>query len=180
MLYFLEATSCILGICNTNLYLETTKMKNFSPQSTKYRGLKPPALYEYFLDNFWFKSAGLENEVINEPLRGSHKADIVIIGGGYTGLSSAYNIHRRFPDKKIMLLEGACCGYGASGRNGGFCIATSLLDPSCKDSETRKKIWTSVYTVLVRSRSVLPIMAWSVILKKTACWMLPWMTHRPK
>jgi len=56
-------------------------MKYFSPQSTRRQGLKPPALYEYFLDNFWFKAAGLENEVINEPLRGSHKADVVIIGG---------------------------------------------------------------------------------------------------
>ena len=114
-------------------------MKYFSPQYTSRQGLKPPGLYEYFLDNFWFKAAGLENEIINEPLRGSHKADVVIIGGGYTGLSSAYNIHRKFPDKKIMLLEGACCGYGASGRNGGFCIATSLLDPNCKDPEARKK-----------------------------------------
>jgi glycine/D-amino acid oxidase-like deaminating enzyme len=113
-------------------------MKNFSPVYTKRQGLKPPELYEYFLDNFWFKAAGLENEKINAPLRGAHKADVVIIGGGYTGLSSAYNIHRRFPDKKIMLLEGACCGYGASGRNGGFCVATSLLDESCKDPDARK------------------------------------------
>jgi glycine/D-amino acid oxidase-like deaminating enzyme len=113
-------------------------MKNFSPVYTRRQGLRPPELYEYFLDNFWFRAAGLENEIINEPLRGSHKADVVIIGGGYTGLSSAYNIHRRFPEKKIILLEGACCGYGASGRNGGFCVATSLLDEDCKDPDARK------------------------------------------
>ena len=76
-------------------------MKYFTPISGKREGLKPPELYEYFLDNFWFKASGLENEIINEPLRGERKADVVIIGGGYTGLSSAYNIHRRFPDKKI-------------------------------------------------------------------------------
>jgi len=81
---------------------------------------RPPELYEYSLDNFWFKSADLEHQEINEPLRGSHKADIVIIGGGFTGLSSAYNLRRKFPDKKVVVLEGACCGYGASGRNGGF------------------------------------------------------------
>ena len=114
-------------------------MKNFTPTFVERQGLVPPGLYEYFLDNFWFKAAGLEKEKINEPLRGSHKADIVIIGGGYTGLSSAYNIHRRFPDKKIMLLEGACCGYGASGRNGGFCVATSLIDERCKGIEARKR-----------------------------------------
>jgi glycine/D-amino acid oxidase-like deaminating enzyme len=114
-------------------------MKNFTSISNKREGLKPPELYEYFLDNFWFKASGLENEIINEPLRGRHKADVVIIGGGFTGLSSAYNIHRRFPDKKIILLEGACCGYGASGRNGGFCVATSLIDPGLEDPDARKK-----------------------------------------
>jgi glycine/D-amino acid oxidase-like deaminating enzyme len=81
---------------------------------------RPPDLYEYFLDNFWFKTADLEHQEMNAPLKGNHKADIVIIGGGFTGLSSAYNLRRTFPNKKIVLLEGACCGYGASGRNGGF------------------------------------------------------------
>ncbi|MBI5116116.1 FAD-dependent oxidoreductase [Candidatus Poribacteria bacterium] len=84
---------------------------------------RPPQLYEYFLDNFWFKAADLEHQEMNPPLKGTQKADIVIIGGGFTGLSAAYNLIRKFPDKKIVLLEGACCGYGASGRNGGFCDA---------------------------------------------------------
>jgi glycine/D-amino acid oxidase-like deaminating enzyme len=93
-----------------------------------------PELYEYFVDNFWVKVAALENEKLNEPLRGKHKADIVIIGGGYTGLSSAYNLARTFPEKKIVLLEGACCGYGASGRNGGFLEVTSLVDEAQMDN----------------------------------------------
>lgn len=101
---------------------------------------KPPQLYEYFLDNFWFKEADLYNQEINAPLKGKHKADIVIIGGGFTGLSSAYNLSRKFPDKKIVLLEGACCGYGASGRNGGFCDAgvpglRSFIEASIKAGE---------------------------------------------
>ncbi|MCP4359863.1 MAG: FAD-dependent oxidoreductase [Chloroflexi bacterium] len=112
-------------------------MKYFSKQY-KGRNLRPPDLYEYFVDNFWFKTVDLENQEINEPLRGSHKADVVIIGGGYTGLSSAYNIKQKFPEKKIVLLEGACCGYGASGRNGGFCISTSLLNWEETDSKCRQ------------------------------------------
>ena len=95
-------------------------MKYFSRSHYRGKNLRPPDLYEYFVDNYWFKAAGLEDQVINQPLRGSHTADIVIIGGGYIGLSSAYNIQRKFPEKKIVLLEGACCGNGASGRNGGF------------------------------------------------------------
>ncbi len=103
-------------------------MKYFSSTHNKRRNLRPPDLYEYFVDNFWFKTSDLEHQKINEPLRGSHKADVVIVGGGYTGLSAAYNIKRTFPEKKIVLLEGACCGYGASGRNGGFCVADILLE----------------------------------------------------
>ncbi len=114
-------------------------MKYFSSHHKRRQNLRPPDLYEYFVDNFWFKTIDLENQKINEPLRGSHKADVVIIGGGYTGLSSAYHIRQKFPEKKIVLLEGACCGYGASGRNGGFCIATKLLNWKEKDPERRQK-----------------------------------------
>ena len=87
-------------------------MKYFSRRTSSGAKLGSSDLYEYLVDNFWFKASSLERETINEPLRGDHKADIVIIGGGYTGLSSALNINRRIPDKKITLLEGVCCGSG--------------------------------------------------------------------
>jgi glycine/D-amino acid oxidase-like deaminating enzyme len=114
-------------------------MKYYSRAHNRGENLRPPDLYEYFVDNFWFKTVDLENQQINEPLRGSRQADVVIIGGGYTGLSAAYHIRQRFPEKKVLLLEGACCGYGASGRNGGFCIATSLVDWDETDPERREK-----------------------------------------
>jgi len=116
-------------------------VKYFSHAHNRSKNLRPPDLYEYFIDNYWFKTIDLQNQKINEPLRGSHKADIVIVGGGFTGLSSAYNIRKRYPNKKIVILEGACCGYGASGRNGGFCIATSLLDWNQKNPERRQMDW---------------------------------------
>jgi glycine/D-amino acid oxidase-like deaminating enzyme len=115
-------------------------MKYFSSPHNRGKNLRPPDLYEYFVDNFWFEAADLKNQVINEPLRGSHQADVVIVGGGYTGLSAAYHIRQKLPEKKIVLLEGACCGYGASGRNGGFCIATDLLgEPQELDPESQQK-----------------------------------------
>jgi glycine/D-amino acid oxidase-like deaminating enzyme len=115
-------------------------MKYFSRSHNRGKNLRPPDLYEYFVDNYWFKTVDLENQVINEPLRGSHKADVVIVGGGFTGLSAAYHIRQKFPEKRIVLLEGACCGYGASGRNGGFCISTDLLnDNDDVDPEQRQK-----------------------------------------
>jgi glycine/D-amino acid oxidase-like deaminating enzyme len=114
-------------------------MKYFSRSHNRGKNLRPPDLYEYFIDNYWFKTVDLENQVINEPLRDSHEADVVIVGGGYTGLSAAYHIRQKFPEKHIVLLEGACCGYGASGRNGGFCITTDLLNDKDKvDPEQRQ------------------------------------------
>jgi glycine/D-amino acid oxidase-like deaminating enzyme len=111
-------------------------MKQFTSSPKFGKFLRPSDLYEYSIDNYWFKAAKLEDEKINEPLRGSHSSDVVIIGGGYTGLSSAYNIHKKFPEKKIVLLEGACCGYGASGRNGGFLVVSDLLnDFEIQDSQ---------------------------------------------
>lgn len=84
---------------------------------------RPPQLYEYFLDNFWFEAAGLYEQRINAPLKGTQRADVAIIGGGFAGMATAYNLVRRFPERRVVLLEGACCGYGASGRNGGFANA---------------------------------------------------------
>ncbi len=58
-------------------------MKYFSRRTSSGAKLGSPDVYEYLVDNFWFKASNLERETINEPLRGDHKADIVIIGGGY-------------------------------------------------------------------------------------------------
>ena len=115
-------------------------MKYFSRSQNRSQNLRPPDLYEYFVDNYWFKTVDLENQKINAPLRGSHTADVVIVGGGYTGLSAAYHIREKYPEKQIVLLEGACCGYGASGRNGGFCIGTDLLgETEDSDPDSRQK-----------------------------------------
>ena len=46
-------------------------------------------------------------------------ADIAIIGGGFTGVSTAWHLSQRHPDLGIVLLEACELGHGASGRNGG-------------------------------------------------------------
>ncbi len=53
------------------------------------------------------------------PLRSDRTADVVIIGGGFTGVSTAYHLSKRFPDKGIVLIEAREIANGASGRNGG-------------------------------------------------------------
>ena len=54
------------------------------------------------------------------PLSGVTDADVAIIGGGYTGLWTAYQLVARDPSLRVVVLEADICGGGPSGRNGGF------------------------------------------------------------
>jgi glycine/D-amino acid oxidase-like deaminating enzyme len=53
-------------------------------------------------------------------LVGAVDAEVAIVGGGFTGLWTALELLRRNPSARVVLLEAARCGDGASGRNGGF------------------------------------------------------------
>ena len=67
------------------------------------------------------KSFWLDGEYSpNKPLDTNIEADVAIIGGGFTGLSSAYFLKKEDPNLNIVLLEKDVIGFGASGRNGGF------------------------------------------------------------
>jgi glycine/D-amino acid oxidase-like deaminating enzyme len=55
------------------------------------------------------------------PLDRDTEADVVILGGGYTGMWTAYFLKDRDPGIDVVLLEQDVCGGGPSGRNGGFC-----------------------------------------------------------
>ena len=47
--------------------------------------------------------------------------DVAVVGGGYTGLWTAYHLLRADPTIRLAVLEAQICGFGASGRNGGWC-----------------------------------------------------------
>jgi glycine/D-amino acid oxidase-like deaminating enzyme len=51
-------------------------------------------------------------------------ADLVVVGGGYSGLWTAVLAKERDPGREVVLLEGQRIGWAASGRNGGFCSAS--------------------------------------------------------
>ncbi len=57
-----------------------------------------------------------------EPLRRTIDVDLAIIGGGFTGVSTAYHFSRRYPEKRVALLEAKSLANGASGRNGGMLL----------------------------------------------------------
>ena len=58
------------------------------------------------------------------PLHGTERADLVVVGGGYTGLWTALRSKERYPDRDVVLVEAGDCGDQASGRNGGFASAS--------------------------------------------------------
>ncbi len=60
-----------------------------------------------------------------EPaLTGVESCDLLVVGGGYSGLWTALIAKERDPDRDVVLLEGRETGWAASGRNGGFCAAS--------------------------------------------------------
>jgi glycine/D-amino acid oxidase-like deaminating enzyme len=69
---------------------------------------------------YWIESTGMEDEQPFDPLEGDMTADVIVIGGGYTGLATALYLSEAFPERKIIILEAARIGYGASGRNDGL------------------------------------------------------------
>ena len=68
---------------------------------------------------WWLEEAG--DVVPTRPLEGDASADVVVVGGGYLGLWTAWQLRELEPNLDVLVLEAEVCGHGPSGRNGGFC-----------------------------------------------------------
>lgn len=60
--------------------------------------------------------------VMRAALSGDVEVDVAIVGGGYTGLWTAYSLLARDPTMRVLVIERETVGFGASGRNGGWCV----------------------------------------------------------
>jgi len=60
---------------------------------------------------------------LRDPLPGGIEVDVAVVGGGLTGLWAAYYLTEADPDLRIAVIEREVMGFGASGRNGGWCSA---------------------------------------------------------
>ena len=83
---------------------------------------------DYSQTSFWLATYG--PYTTNPPLRGDIEVDVAIIGGGFTGLSTAYNLCKDEPTIQVAVLEAEVVGFGASGRNGGFSMTLFGLEPA--------------------------------------------------
>jgi glycine/D-amino acid oxidase-like deaminating enzyme len=80
-----------------------------------------------FEDSLWHHTAGVDLTP-RPPLPGDIDADVAIAGAGYTGLWTAYYLNELDPGLRIAIVEREIAGFGASGRNGGWCSA--LVPPA--------------------------------------------------
>ena len=78
---------------------------------------------------WWLREAGGAEPVA--PAAGDLEADVVIVGGGYAGMWTAWNLLDQ--GAEVVLLEADVCGHGPSGRNGGFCETLWSNLPSLRE-----------------------------------------------
>jgi len=69
------------------------------------------------LPPYWMEGLSIQE---SPALEGEQKADFVVVGAGFAGLSTAYHIKKADPGAEVVVLEAKHAGFGASGRNGGF------------------------------------------------------------
>ncbi len=72
--------------------------------------------------SFWYDTVP-GTLTVGDSLAGSAEADVAIVGAGFTGLWTAYYLARHDPGLRIVVCEREIAGFGASGRNGGWCSA---------------------------------------------------------
>jgi glycine/D-amino acid oxidase-like deaminating enzyme len=73
---------------------------------------------------YWIAEAG--SPAVLPALEGDADADVVVVGGGYTGMWTAWHVLAAEPDARVAVLEAGRCGHGPSGRNGGFVTPVDL------------------------------------------------------
>jgi glycine/D-amino acid oxidase-like deaminating enzyme len=74
----------------------------------------------YGKHSFWLETAG-EDLNPRPPLQRSAEVDVAVLGAGYSGLWTAYYLLRENPGLRVAVVEKEIAGFGASGRNGGWC-----------------------------------------------------------
>ena len=97
--------------------------------------LTPPSGERYRALSLWWD--GLPGNLTVRPaLPGDLEVDVAVVGGGLTGLWASYYLSRADPDLRIAVLERDVAGFGASGRNGGWCSALFSVSEETLDKES--------------------------------------------
>jgi glycine/D-amino acid oxidase-like deaminating enzyme len=92
------------------------------------RDSKGIPLKDYRSYSFWLETCG-DDLTPRPPLDGSVDVDVAILGAGFTGLWTAYYLLTKDPSLKVAVVEAEIAGFGASGRNGGWCFSGFPVPP---------------------------------------------------
>ena len=79
---------------------------------------------------WWLQEAGGATPVA--PLTGDDTADVLVVGGGYLGMWTAWQLVQADPGMRVAILEAEVCGHGPSGRNGGMVNSVAQLVPELR------------------------------------------------
>lgn len=126
-----------------------------SADETPFRTVAPAVSAEgvYQPVSFWQQTIPV---VPGQPLDGDTSCDVAIIGGGFTGLSTACELKKTAPDLDVVLIERSVIGHGASGRNGGFAmplIGWDLTDAARKlGEEGAKQAYRLMYDAIAHTQ----------------------------
>jgi glycine/D-amino acid oxidase-like deaminating enzyme len=106
---------------------------------------------------YWIEEAGLGAREPSPALAEDTDADVLVVGGGYTGMWAAWWIKDAEPNADVVLLESDRCGFGPSGRNGGFVNSMWFSLPTLRSIFTDEQALAVARTA---GRSVDEIGAW--------------------
>ena len=99
----------------------TPRGLNLPDRSDPLDGVRPGGRRSWWLrEALAAEPPALASDVAAPPLAGAARADVAILGGGYTGLWTAIRLTELAPGARIVVVERDICGGGPSGRNGGF------------------------------------------------------------
>jgi len=93
--------------------------------------------------SLWYSQRSQDPTIFNGALESDLNVDLAIVGGGFTGLWTAYYANKLDPTLRIAIIESEFVGFGASGRNGGWVSAlfpahfTSLARATSRDAARR-------------------------------------------
>ena len=77
----------------------------------------------YRAQSFWLDTTPDPLEP-RPPLTSDEEVDVAIVGAGFSGLWAAYYLKQLEPGLRVAIVEAEIAGFGASGRNGGWCMGT--------------------------------------------------------
>ena len=102
------------------------------------------------------------------PLSGARSADVVIIGAGFTGLSTAYHLSTRFPERKIVVLEARRVGNGASGRNAGM-VLNWVHGPELEDADRARRLYSLTTDTMAWIADIAALHGFPLRFRRTGC-----------